>query len=60
MGLFKSKNQKLLEEAFKKSGVTAKKGMFTCKKCGTRQTLTYFGPYDTWTCPKCKTRNYCS
>lgn len=51
---------KVFQEIFKKSGVTAKKGMFTCKKCGTRRTLTYFGPNDTWTCSQCKTRNYCS
>lgn len=60
MGLFKSKNQKLLKEVIKETGVTARKGMFTCKKCGRRQTVTYFGPNDTWTCSQCKTRNYCS
>ena len=60
MGLFGNRDQKLLKEVMKKSGTTAKSAMFECKKCGRRQRITYFGPNDSWTCPQCRTRNYCS
>lgn len=60
MGLFGSKNQRLMKDVMKKSGATARRGTFTCRECGRRQVITYYGANDSWTCPQCKTRNYCS
>lgn len=60
MGLFKTKGQRMVEKVIKENGISSNKKMFTCRCCGRRQLITYFGKNDSWTCPQCKTKNYCS
>ena len=54
MGLFGNK-KKSKEQTNK---INVKTVMARCSYCGRPQSITCFGKNDSWTCPKCKNKNY--
>lgn len=58
MGLFfKSKQEKMLQEALKKAKPITK--MIECPKCHTRATVTFLSKNDSYICKKCGRKIWC-
>ena len=59
MALFESKKDKVIRKLAENLVNSRKEGYFTCYYCNRPQKITYYGNDDTWTCPRCKTKNRC-
>lgn len=55
MGLFKDRNQKIIEGALRDSARNGsiKRKTVSCPMCGTRASVVFMGPNDSYTCKKC-------